>query len=59
MVSRFDDPVLRVDKISPRCPGGNSGRRRVAGFPVMEYWVDIGQLEDYHRALAEVEGEGV
>ena len=28
---------------------------RVASFPVHEYWLDIGQLEDYQRAQAEIE----
>ena len=28
---------------------------RVVCFPVREYWLDIGKLEDYHRALADVE----
>jgi NDP-sugar pyrophosphorylase family protein len=28
--------------------------RRVVGFPVREYWLDIGQVEDYQRALADV-----
>jgi NDP-sugar pyrophosphorylase family protein len=28
---------------------------RVVGFPLREYWLDIGQLEDYERAVADVE----
>ena len=32
--------------------------RRVVGFPVTEYWLDIGQIEDYHRALSELEISG-
>jgi len=28
--------------------------RRVVGFPVGEYWIDIGQVEDYQRARADV-----
>ena len=32
--------------------------RRVVGFPVREYWLDIGQIEDYHRAQDEVETSG-
>ena len=27
--------------------------RKVAAFPVHEYWADIGQLEDLHRAKLE------
>lgn len=30
-------------------------RRRVVGFPLREYWLDIGQLADYERALLDVE----
>lgn len=30
-----------------------AGGRRVVGFPLREYWLDIGQLEDYERALGE------
>ena len=29
---------------------------RVVGFPLREYWLDIGQLADYEQALADVEG---
>jgi NDP-sugar pyrophosphorylase family protein len=29
--------------------------RRVVGFPLREYWLDIGQLADYERALVDVE----
>ncbi len=32
--------------------------RRVVGFPVTEYWLDIGQLEDYNRVLNELETSG-
>lgn len=32
--------------------------RRVVGFPVTEYWLDIGQVEDYNRALSELETSG-
>ncbi|HUP32551.1 MAG TPA: nucleotidyltransferase family protein [Gaiellaceae bacterium] len=28
---------------------------RVVGFPIHEYWIDIGRLEDYERALADFE----
>lgn len=27
--------------------------QRVVGFPVHEYWLDIGQLEDYQKAMAD------
>ena len=30
--------------------------RRVVGFPLREYWLDIGQLADYEQALSDVEG---
>ena len=29
--------------------------RRVVSFPVREYWLDIGQVEDYQKALADIE----
>ena len=29
--------------------------RRVVGFPIREYWMDIGHIEDYHKAIADVE----
>jgi dTDP-glucose pyrophosphorylase len=29
--------------------------RRVVGFPLREYWLDIGRLTDYEQALADVE----
>ena len=32
--------------------------RRVVGFPITEYWLDIGQIEDYERALSELETSG-
>jgi dTDP-glucose pyrophosphorylase/CBS domain-containing protein len=32
------------------------GGRRVLGFPLREYWLDIGQLADYEQALVDVEG---
>jgi dTDP-glucose pyrophosphorylase/CBS domain-containing protein len=31
-------------------------RRRVVGFPLREYWLDIGRVSDYEQALADVEG---
>ena len=33
-------------------------KRRVVGFPVHEYWLDIGHIEDYRKAVAEMEGPG-
>jgi dTDP-glucose pyrophosphorylase len=30
--------------------------REVVGFPLREYWLDIGRLADYEQALADVEG---
>jgi dTDP-glucose pyrophosphorylase len=30
--------------------------RRVVGFPLREYWLDIGELADYEQALEDVEG---
>jgi len=30
--------------------------RIVVGFPLREYWLDIGQPSDYEQALADVEG---
>jgi dTDP-glucose pyrophosphorylase len=32
-----------------------AGGRRVVGFPLREYWLDIGRLADYEQALADVE----
>ena len=32
--------------------------RRVISFPIREYWLDIGQVEDYERALADTKQEG-
>ena len=26
----------------------------VVSFPIVEYWLDIGQLDDYHRAQSDV-----
>lgn len=43
---RFDMTDL-IDKIMAQ--GGN-----VVSFPVMEYWLDIGQHEDYEKAIADV-----
>ena len=30
--------------------------RTVVGFPLREYWLDIGRPDDYVQALADVEG---
>jgi NDP-sugar pyrophosphorylase family protein len=30
--------------------------RRVVGFPLHEYWLDIGRLADYEQALLDAEG---
>lgn len=30
-------------------------RRRVISFPIREYWLDIGKIEDYRKALEDVE----
>jgi dTDP-glucose pyrophosphorylase/CBS domain-containing protein len=30
--------------------------RRVVGFPLREYWLDIGQVSDYEQAIADIEG---
>jgi len=30
--------------------------RTIVGFPLREYWLDIGQVADYEQALADVEG---
>lgn len=32
-----------------------SDGRSVVSFPIMEYWLDIGQLEDYERAQRDIE----
>lgn len=32
-----------------------AGDYRVIGFPIREYWLDIGQVEDYQKALGDVE----
>lgn len=32
---------------------------RVVSFPVCEYWLDIGQHEDYQKAVADIENEEV
>ena len=45
---RFDMPQL-IDRLV-------EAGRRVVGFPLREYWLDVGRLDDYERALADVEG---
>lgn len=32
--------------------------RRVVSFPISEYWIDIGKVEDYDKARADVAAEG-
>ena len=46
-----DRPYDMPDLISRLVAEG----RRVVGFPVREYWLDIGQVEDYQKALADIE----
>jgi NDP-sugar pyrophosphorylase family protein len=29
--------------------------KRVVGFPIIEYWMDIGQVNDYEKANADLE----
>jgi dTDP-glucose pyrophosphorylase len=43
----YDMPDLIANVIADGCS--------VASFPVGEYWIDIGKLEDYRRALADVD----
>ena len=45
---RYDMTDLIVDLIEDGM--------RVVGFPVQEYWVDVGQMEDYEQAQAEAGG---
>jgi NDP-sugar pyrophosphorylase family protein len=30
---------------------------RVVSFPIREYWLDIGQVEDYQKALRDFESK--
>jgi NDP-sugar pyrophosphorylase family protein len=46
--ARFDMPSLVETLIAD----GD----RPAAFPIREYWIDIGQLEDYQRAHGEYGG---
>jgi NDP-sugar pyrophosphorylase family protein len=32
---------------------------RVVCFPIREYWLDIGQMQDYQQALADIQEQGV
>jgi dTDP-glucose pyrophosphorylase len=59
--------LLNADVCRPVAPGEQldmpqlierllADRRRVVGFPLREYWLDIGGLADYEQALADVEG---
>lgn len=32
---------------------------QVVSFPIREYWLDIGQIEDYQKALTDVESRGL
>ena len=34
-----------------------AGGKRVVGFPVPEYWLDVGQMADYEKAQAHIGGE--
>lgn len=47
-VRRIDMPDLMRDLIGDG--------RRVAAFPVTEYWIDIGRIEDLERARSEIDG---
>lgn len=46
---RYDMTDLIVDLIA--------GGKRVVGFPVPEYWLDVGQMADYEKAQAQIGGE--
>jgi dTDP-glucose pyrophosphorylase/CBS domain-containing protein len=48
---RFDMPDLIAALLDDN--------RRVIGFPLREYWRDIGQAEDYEQAVADVRGGAV
>jgi dTDP-glucose pyrophosphorylase/CBS domain-containing protein len=47
----YDMPELISRLVAEGC--------RVVSFPVREYWLDIGQIEDYEKALVDVENGGV
>jgi NDP-sugar pyrophosphorylase family protein len=44
---RMDMPELMSQLIAEK--------RRVTAFPVSEYWIDIGRIEDLERARAEID----
>jgi dTDP-glucose pyrophosphorylase len=46
-VRRLDMPELMTQLIADK--------RRVTAFPVSEYWIDIGRIEDLERARAEID----
>jgi dTDP-glucose pyrophosphorylase/CBS domain-containing protein len=46
---RLDMPEL-IDRLA-------SSGRRVVGFPLREYWLDVGQLSDYQQALSGIDGD--
>jgi dTDP-glucose pyrophosphorylase len=46
-VRRLDMPELMTHLIAEK--------RRVTAFPVSEYWIDIGRIEDLERARAEID----
>ncbi|AMQ87977.1 nucleotidyltransferase family protein [Marinobacter sp. LQ44] len=46
--TRIDMPTLLEQQID----GGNA----VNMFPIHEYWLDIGRMDDFHKAQAEVKG---
>jgi dTDP-glucose pyrophosphorylase/CBS domain-containing protein len=46
-----DRPYDMTDLIEALVADGG----RVVGFPIREYWIDIGRIEDYERALADFE----
>lgn len=46
-----DRPYDMTDLIESLVADG----KRVVGFPIHEYWIDIGRIEDYERALADFE----
>ena len=45
--SPYDMPSLIADLIARN--------RRVVSFPIHEYWLDIGQLKDYQKAVADIQ----
>jgi dTDP-glucose pyrophosphorylase len=49
------EPLEMPDLIRRLIGGG----RRVVGFPLREYWLDIGRIEDYEQALVDAAAEQV